>query len=86
MNNNLTSLLDFPTAANAYHFTASRSDAELILERNKAWYGPHHETSVTPYTNVSIMATLSGIATSQPPKTSDVQAQLSLKSPALARL
>lgn len=49
-----------------FHFPTTRLEAEQIFAKNKAWYGPHYEASVTPFGNAAALA-VSHIATSFPP-------------------
>ena len=68
--------LQLPVVAEKYHFPTTHSEAELILCRNKAWYAPHYEVSITPYTNASALGRVSpmsyqvqaGNPTAMPPK------------------
>jgi hypothetical protein len=39
-----------------FHFPATFEEASSIQLRNSAWYGPHYETLVTPYSNASVVA------------------------------
>ena len=51
-----SSKLKLPLSSNSYHFPVSRVNAEIITQRNKAWYGPYLDVSVTPYTNASAIS------------------------------
>lgn len=51
-----SSKLKLPLSSNSYHFPVSRANAEIITQRNKAWYGPYLDVSVTPYTNASAIS------------------------------
>ncbi|KAF8960687.1 hypothetical protein BDZ97DRAFT_1760510 [Flammula alnicola] len=49
-----------PTKCNTplipFHFPSTPEEASTIHARNHAWYGPHYEMLVTPYSNASVVA------------------------------
>jgi SWIM zinc finger len=51
-----SSKLSLPLSSNSYHFPVSRANAEIITQRNKAWYGPYIDVSVTPYRDASTIS------------------------------
>ena len=51
-----SSKLKLPLSSNSYHFPVSQVDAEIITQRNKAWYGPYLDVSVTPYANANTIS------------------------------
>lgn len=62
------SKLKLPLSSNGYHFPVSQANAEIITQRNKAWYGPYLDVSVTPYTNASaISKAIPGSPSTDPP-------------------
>ena len=62
------SKLNLPLSSNNYHFPVARVNAEIITQRNKAWYGPYLDVSVTPYTDASaISSAISGSPSTGPP-------------------
>jgi hypothetical protein len=47
-----------------FHFPTTCLEAEQIFAKNKAWYGPHYEASVTPFGNA---LAVNDVALSSPP-------------------
>jgi len=44
------------TVSHPFHFPTTRAEAEEVMQRNKAWYGPHFEALVTSYASVALLA------------------------------
>jgi hypothetical protein len=52
-----------------FHFPITRAEAEEVMQRNKAWYGPHFEALVTSYTSAALLAHINtrGLPSTSPP-------------------